>query len=228
MYPFILPEGADNRERRRRRARRRTLHRRRHHAGRPDARDRRAARDGGRHRRPAAARSHRHRARRAAHRCAGDDGRDRRRPRRAHPLPGRLPGAGTERLGAAAEHGDHRRQHHAAHPLRLLPGRVCRSATSASPARAAPHATESTAPTRSSAPRPTASPPTLPTLAVAFAALEARCTCWARTGERAVAFRGLPAAARRHSRARAGAAAGRTDHGGGDPCPAAAACGPAT
>ena len=79
---------------------------------RPDA----AARPG--HQRAAAAR-HRHQ-RRPADRRAGADERRRRAPRR---VPGDLPRPAAERVPAAAQHGQHRREPVAAHPLLVLPRR---------------------------------------------------------------------------------------------------------
>ncbi len=65
----------------------------------------------------------RHRRRRPADRRRGDQQRAGRRPAGARALPGAGAGAARRRDRAAAQHGDHRRQSAAAHPLRLLPGR---------------------------------------------------------------------------------------------------------
>ena len=54
---------------------------------------------------------------------AADERRRRPSGRRAR-FPGRLAGAAAERLAAAAQHGDDRRQRHAAHALRVLPRRL--------------------------------------------------------------------------------------------------------
>ena len=133
MFPFQLHQGRRRGRGAGRRRGGRPLHRRRHHAGRPDARDRRAPRA-----RSSTSTRLPYRDIDLDRRGCGSAALVRMSELAANPgvrqqFPGHLAGAGAQRLGAAAQHGLDRRQPHAAAPLPVLPRRVGARATGARP-----------------------------------------------------------------------------------------------
>ena len=141
------------------------LHRRRHRPPRPDEGPRDASRAPAGHQRAARSGADRSVAgRRPAHRRAGSDERRGGGHGRAPALSRHRREPAVRRIRPTAQHGVDRRQHHAAHALRLFPRRRWPPVQqAASPAPAARRATASIAITRSSDGPTPVLPPILPT-----------------------------------------------------------------
>ena len=92
--------------------------------------------------------------------------------------------------GAAAQHGDHRREPVAAHPVRYFQD-VTTPCNKRSRARAARRSAATPGTTRSSARRSTASPPTRRTWPSRWPPWTPGCACSGRTGERVIPFADL-------------------------------------